>query len=106
MAWVYLLFASAMEVAWAVGLKWTNGFTRFWPSVYVFATGVASVLLLGRATKTLPVGTAYAVWTGLGAAGTAVLAMFIHGESRDAGRLVGIAVIIAGVILLKLVSPE
>lgn len=106
MAWVYLLLASVMEVAWALGLKWTEGFTRFWPSVYVFSTGIASVLLLGQATKTLPVGTAYAVWTGLGAAGTAVLAIVIHGESRDLGRLAGIAVIIAGVILLKLVSPE
>jgi quaternary ammonium compound-resistance protein SugE len=98
MAWVYLLCASALEVAWALGLKWTQGFTRLWPSVYVLAVGTGSVLLLARATQTLPIGTAYAVWTGLGAVGTAILGMVFFGESRAAMRLACIGLIVAGVI--------
>jgi quaternary ammonium compound-resistance protein SugE len=106
MAWIYLLLAGAFEVAWAIGLKSTHGFTRLWPSVYVLATGTASVVLLAQAAKQLPIGTAYAVWTGIGAIGTAALGMILFGESRDAARLVCIALIIAGVIGLKLVSQS
>jgi quaternary ammonium compound-resistance protein SugE len=106
MAWIYLLIASALEIAWAVGLKSTQGFTRLWPSVYVFVVGVASVVMLGQATKTLPIGTAYAVWTGLGAVGTALFGMIFFHESRDALRLACIALIIAGVIGLRFISPN
>jgi quaternary ammonium compound-resistance protein SugE len=106
MAWFYLLLASAFEVAWAVGLKSTQGFTRLWPSVYVLATGTASVILLGQAAKQLPIGTAYAVWTGIGAIGTAALGMILFGESRHAARLACIAMIIAGVIGLRMFSQN
>ena len=106
MAWIYLLLAGAFEVAWAIGLKSTQGFTRLWPSVYVLATGTASVILLAQATKHLPIGPAYAVWTGIGAIGTAALGMIIFGESRSAARLACMALIIAGVIGLKLVSQN
>ena len=104
MAWVYLLLASAVEIAWAMGLKSTQGFTRLWPSVYVLATGTASVVLLGQAAKQLPIGTAYAVWTGIGAVGTAALGMAIFGESREVARLLCMGLIIAGVIGLKMFS--
>lgn len=104
MAWIYLLLAGAFEVAWAIGLKSTHGFTRLWPSVYVLAMGTASVILLAQATKQLPIGTAYAVWTGIGAIGTAALGMVLFGESRDAARLACMALIIGGVIGLKMVS--
>ena len=106
MAWIYLLLASAFEVAWAMGLKSTQGFTRLWPSVYVLATGTASVVLLGQAAKQLPIGTAYAVWTGIGAVGTAALGMIVLGESRDAARLACIALIVAGVVGLRVFSPQ
>jgi len=106
MAWVYLLLAGVFEVAWAIGLKSTQGFTRLWPSVYVLATGTASVILLAQAAKQLPIGTAYAVWTGIGAIGTALLGMVFFGESRDAARLMCMALIVAGVFGLKLVSQQ
>ncbi len=106
MAWIYLLLAGAFEVAWAIGLKSTHGFTRLWPSVYVLATGTASVILLAQAAKHLPIGTAYAVWTGIGAIGTAALGMVLFGESRDAARMVCMALIIAGVVGLKIVSQQ
>jgi quaternary ammonium compound-resistance protein SugE len=106
MAWVFLLLAGVFEVAWAIGLKSTQGFTRLWPSVYVLATGTASVILLAQAAKQLPIGTAYAVWTGIGAIGTAALGMVLFGESREAGRLACIAMIVAGVIGLKLFSQN
>ncbi|MBI1750851.1 MAG: multidrug efflux SMR transporter [Acidobacteria bacterium] len=104
MAWIYLLLAGVFEVAWAIGLKSTQGFTRLWPSVYVLAMGTASVILLAQATKQLPIGTAYAVWTGIGAVGTAALGMLMFGESRNAARLACIVLIIAGVIGLRMVS--
>ena len=106
MAWVYLLLAGMFEVAWAMGLKSTQGFTRLWPSMYVLATGTASLILLGQATKQLPIGTAYAAWTGIGAVGTVLLGMILFDEPRDAARLVCIVLIIAGVIGLKFVSPQ
>lgn len=105
-AWVVLFFAGLCEIGWAVGLKYTEGFSRLWPSV---ATGVAmltSVVLLGWSLKTLPLGTAYAVWTGIGAVGTAILGMLLFGESREAARLACIALIVAGIVGLKLVTPD
>ena len=99
--WIYLICASVMEIAWVMGLKSTNGLTRFWPSVYVLLVGLASVMLLAQATKHLPTGTAYAVWTGLGTAGTVGLGIILFSESRDTMRLLCIALIIIGVVGLK-----
>lgn len=103
-AWFVLLVAGLCEVAWAVGLKYTEGFSRLWPSVWTLAAMTASVVLLGWALKVLPVGTAYAVWTGIGAVGTAALGMLLFGESREAARLVSIGLIVAGILGLKLVT--
>jgi quaternary ammonium compound-resistance protein SugE len=105
MAWVYLVIAGLMEVAWAVGLKYTAGFTRLWPSVGTVAAMVVSIVFLGLALKTLPVGTAYAVWTGIGAVGVALLGIVLFGESAAAARLVCIGLILAGIVGLKLVTP-
>ena len=105
MAWTILLIAGLFEIAWAIGLKYTDGFTRLWPTVGTVLAMVLSVVLLGLALKTLPVGTAYAVWTGIGAVGTAVLGIVLLGEPVNAGRLVSLALIVAGIIGLKLVTP-
>lgn len=105
MAWGLLLLAGLLEVGWAVGLKYTDGFTRLWPSVGTAAALVASMALLGGALRTLPLGTAYAVWTGIGTIGTAILGMVLLGEPAGAMRLVCIALIIAGIVGLKLASP-
>ena len=104
MAWFYLLLAGLLEVGWAIGLKYTQGFSRLWPSVGTVACMVVSFAFLSLALKTLPVGTAYAVWTGIGAVGTAVLGMVLLGESRDAARIVCLVLIVAGIVGLKLVS--
>ena len=106
MAWVILFFAGLSEVGWAVGLKYTEGFTRFWPSVWTGAALVVSMGLLGLAVKALPVGTAYAVWTGIGTIGTALLGITLFGESASALRLACIGLIVAGIVGLKLVSAE
>lgn len=106
MAWVYLFFAGVLEIVWAVGLKYTEGFTRLWPSVGTIAAMCASFALLGLALKSLPIGTAYAVWTGIGAVGTATLGMILFGEPRDALRLLCIALIVAGILGLKLTSAD
>jgi quaternary ammonium compound-resistance protein SugE len=103
-AWGVLLLAGLCEVAWAIGLKYTEGFSRLWPSVWTLAAMALSVVLLGWSLKTLPVGTAYAVWTGIGAVGTAILGMVLFGESREAARLVCIGLIVAGILGLKLFS--
>ena len=103
-AWIVLLVAGLCEIAWAVGLKYTEGFTRPIPSAWTLAAMAASVILLGWSLKVLPVGTAYAVWTGIGAVGTAVLGMLLFGESREVARLVCIGLIVAGILGLKLVS--
>ncbi len=105
-AWIHLFIAGLLEIVWAIGLKHTQGFSRLWPSVGTIAAMIASFFLLARALQTLPVGTAYAVWTGIGAAGTALLGMAFLGESRDAPRLLCIALIIAGVIGLKTFSHD
>ena len=105
MAWVILVAAGFLEIGWAVGLKYTDGFQRFWPSVWTAVALVVSILLLGVALRTLPIGTAYAVWTGIGAAGTAVLGIFLFGESADPMRLASICLVVAGIVGLKLASP-
>jgi len=104
MAWMYLFVAGLFEIGWAVGLKYTEGFTRLGPSVATVAAMIASFALLARALESIPIGTGYAVWTGIGAAGTAAFGILFLGEARDAGRLLCIALIVAGVVGLKLVS--
>jgi quaternary ammonium compound-resistance protein SugE len=105
MAWMILAVAGVLEIGWAIGLKYTEGFTRLWPSVGTVAAMVLSIVCLGLALKTLPVGTAYAVWTGIGAVGTAILGIILFGESAAAARLVCIGLIVAGIVGLKLFSP-
>lgn len=101
MAWLILLAAGLMEIGWAVGLKQTAGFTRLVPSVLTAGAMVASIGLLGLALKTLPLGTAYAVWTGIGTIGTAVFGILLYGETVDAARLACIGLIVAGIVGLK-----
>ena len=104
MSWLYLVIAGLTEVAWAIGLKQSEGWTRFWPSLITGSLMIVSFVFLSLALKTLPLGTAYAVWTGIGAAGTAIVGIFFFGEARDALRIVCIALIIAGVAGLKIFS--
>ena len=104
MAWLYVFIAGVFETVWAVGLKYSDGFSRLWPSVLTIGAMMISFWLLSYAMKTLPVGTTYAVWTGIGAAGTALMGMLLFGESRDATRLVCIGLIIAGILGLRLVE--
>jgi quaternary ammonium compound-resistance protein SugE len=106
MAWITLFVAGLFEVGWAIGLKYTEGFTRLWPTVLTVLSMIVSLWLLGIALKTLPVGTAYAVWTGVGTVGTAILGMVLFGESTAALRLACIALIVAGILGLKLVTVE
>lgn len=105
MAWAILVLAGLFEVAWAIGLKYTEGFTRPLPSLLTLASMVASVVLLGVAMKSLPVGTAYAVWVGVGAVGTAILGIALFAEPATVGRLVSLALIVAGIVGLKLATP-
>lgn len=104
MAWVILFIAGLFEVVWAIGLKYTDGFTRLWPSVGTIAAMVASVVLLGWAMRTLPVGTAYAVWTGIGAVGTVALGIVLFQEPATAARLGCVALIVAGIVGLKITA--
>ena len=104
MAWVYLIAAGLLEIVWAIGLKYTEGFTRLGPTAITVAAMVASVVLLGIALRELPVGTGYAIWTGIGTVGTAVLGIMIFQEPAAALRLARIGLIIAGIVGLKLVS--
>ena len=106
MAWIILFIAGIFEIGWAIGLKYTDGFTRLWPTVGTVIAMVLSVVLLGLAVKSLPVGTAYAVWTGIGAVGTAALGIVLLGEPATAGRLASLGLIVAGIVGLKLVSPH
>ena len=105
MAWTYLLLAGLFEIGFAIGLKHTHGFTRLWPSLATALAAAVSLWLLTQALKTLPVGTAYAVWTGIGAVGVAILGIVLFAESASPARLLCIGLIVAGVIGLKLVSP-
>ena len=105
MAWLLLVLAGLLEVGWAIGLKYTEGFTRLAPSVITGAAMLASVYFLALAVRTIPIGTGYAVWTGIGAVGVAILGMILFNEPRDLLRIGSILLIIAGIAGLKLVSP-
>lgn len=105
MSWVYLFIAGLLEVAWAVGLKYTAGFTKLWPSVFTLTTMAGSVGMLGLALRHLPLGTAYAVWTGIGTIGTAIAGMVLLNEPAGALRLGAIAMIASGIIALKMLTP-
>ena len=104
MAWVYLVIAGLLEIGWAIGLKYTDGFTRLLPSALTVGAMVASVVLLGIALRELPVGTGYAVWTGIGTVGTALLGIYLFSEPATAMRLVCIGLIVSGILGLKLAS--
>jgi quaternary ammonium compound-resistance protein SugE len=105
MAWVILVAAGLFEVGWAIGLKYTEGFTRPWPTTWTVTAMVISLWLLGIAMKTLPVGTAYSVWVGVGAVGTVILGVVLLGEPVSAARVLSVALIIAGIVGLKLSTP-
>jgi quaternary ammonium compound-resistance protein SugE len=105
MPWVVLVLAGLFEIGWAIWLKYTEGFTKLWPTVGTVAAMVISLGLLGVAMKSLPVGTSYAVWVGVGAVGTAILGIVLLGEPANAGRLVSLGLIVAGIVGLKLASP-
>jgi quaternary ammonium compound-resistance protein SugE len=106
MAWLFVFIAGLFEIVWAIGMKYSDGFSRLWPSVVTVVGMLISFFLLSYALKTLPVGTTYAVWTGIGAAGTAVMGMLLFGESREALRLFCIGLIIAGILGLQFVDME
>ena len=106
MAWLSVCIAGVFETVWAIGMKYSDGFSRLWPSVLTIVAMLISFGLLSYAMKTLPVGTTYAVWTGIGAAGTALLGMLLFGEPRGAARLVCIGLIIAGILGLRLVEHQ
>ena len=105
MAWTYLFIAGLLEIGWAIGLKYTDGFTKLWPTVGTVVSMAVSLGMLGIAMKSLPVGTAYAVWVGVGAVGTAILGIVLLGEPANAGRMISLGLIVAGIIGLKLASP-
>lgn len=105
MAWIYLLLAGLTEIAWAIGLKYTHGWTRLWPSLVTASLMAVSFALLSQALKHLPIGTAYAVWTGIGAVGTAIIGIVVFDEPRTVMRLVCITLILMGIIGLKASSP-
>lgn len=104
MSWFLLFVAGLFEIAWAIGLKYTDGFSRLWPSIGTLAAMAISVLLLGLAMRELPVGTAYAVWTGIGAVGTVILGIVLFNDPTNAARLLCVALIVAGILGLKLTS--
>ncbi len=106
MPWFHLIIAGLLEVAWAVGLKQTAGWTRLWPSLITVALMIASFFFLSLSLRTLPLGTSYAIWTGIGAVGTALIGIFIFDEPRTAARLVCILLIVAGIVGLKLASSS
>ena len=103
--WLVLFIAGLFEVAWAIGLKYTQGFTKLWPSVATVAAMIVSFVLLAQALRTIPVGTGYAVWTGIGAVGTVILGIVLFDESRDITRMLCLLLIISGIVGLKIVSP-
>jgi quaternary ammonium compound-resistance protein SugE len=105
MAWLSLLMAGVLEIIWALGLKYSHGFTRFWPSVVTLVAIALSFALLGQSLKSVPFGTAYAIWTGIGAAGSAILGIFLFGETADWTRVACLALIVSGTVGLRLVTP-
>lgn len=106
MAWIALVIAGSFEVAWAIGLRYTDGFSRFWPSLGTLLAMLISVALLGFAVKSLPLGTAYAIWAGIGAVGAVLLGIVLFGESASLARLFCVALILFGIVGLKLVSGD
>ena len=104
MNWIILVLAGLFEIGWAIGLKYTEGFSKLWPTVWTLASMIVSLGLLGVAMKSLPVGTAYAVWVGVGAVGTAILGIVLLGEPANPGRLISLGLIVAGIIGLKLAT--
>lgn len=106
MAWVYLVIAGLLEIGWAIGLKYTAGWTRLYPSLLTAATMIASFYFLSLGVRSLPIGTAYAVWTGIGTVGAAILGILIFGETRDIGKIVCVLFIVAGILGLKLTSTH
>lgn len=106
MAWLTLVLAGLFEVGWAIGLKYSDGFRRFWPTVWTVVAMAISLWLLGMAMRTLPVGTAYSVWVGVGAVGTVILGIALFAEPASPGRLLSLALIIAGIIGLRLAAPS
>ena len=104
MAWIYLFIAGLFEIGWAVGLKYTEGFTKLWPSVITIAIMVLSFYFLSSAVKTIPIGTAYAIWTGIGAVGTAILGIILFNESKEFMRIFFIFLIVIGIVGLKIFS--
>ena len=104
MAWIYLFIAGLFEIGWAVGLKYTDGFTRLWPSVVTIVTMILSFYFLSSAVKTIPIGTAYAIWTGIGAVGTAILGIILFDESKEFIRIIFIMLIVVGIVGLKFFS--
>ena len=105
MNWIILVIAGLFEMAWAIGLKYTEGFTRLWPTVWTVAAMIISLWLLGIAMKSLPVGTAYTIWVGVGAVGTVILGIVLFGEPANPARIISVGLIIAGIIGLKLATP-
>jgi quaternary ammonium compound-resistance protein SugE len=105
MAWVILLLAGLFEVGWAIGLKSSDGLTRFWPSVWTVLAMIVSLWLLGIAMKSLPIGTAYGIWVGVGAVGTVMLGIVLFGEPASPARLASVALILAGIVGLRLATP-
>jgi quaternary ammonium compound-resistance protein SugE len=105
MAWTYLVLAGLLEIGWASSLKQVEGFTRLWPTLFFFFCLVASILLLGRAARELPIGTAYAVWTGIGAAGTVLVGILVYKEPATALRVLCLTTLIASIIGLRLTTP-
>lgn len=106
MPWIYLALAGLFEVIWAIGLKYTEGFSRLWPSVITVSAMTASIILLAMAVKTLPIGTAYAIWTGIGAVGAVILGMVLFGDSASPLRLACVGLVLAGIVGLKLTSGQ
>jgi quaternary ammonium compound-resistance protein SugE len=106
MAWLYLVIAGVLEVAWAIGLKYTEGWSRLYPSLITAALMIASFYFLSLAVKVLPIGTSYAVWTGIGTVGAAIFGIVVLGEARDIGKIVCIVLIVAGIVGLKLTTAD
>ena len=106
MVWFFIVVAGVFEVTWAFGLKYAEGFSRFWPSVITLSALAVSMIFLAQAVRTLPIGTAYAIWTGIGAIGTATLGIILFGESRDLARLASILLIVAGIVGLRITSSD
>jgi len=104
MSWIYLFIAGLFEIGWAIGLKYTEGFTKLWPSVVTIIGMILSFYFLSTAVKTIPIGTAYAIWTGIGAVGTAILGIILFGESKEIMRIFFIMLIVVGIVGLKIFS--